>query len=138
MALLPQTIADRVATDGLPRQATADDGSRHVLYLEGGVLPVRSMAASDWPLPLPTDPTQAQIDAAILARQQAAQQAQADAAQFRQQILTLAQSTVGVRVDQLTAVQVRALFAVILRQEGALTPDLTIRPLAQWVDRNIP
>lgn len=134
MALLPQAIADLVATDGLPRQVVADDGSRHVLYIENAI--VRSMEAAAWLAQrgaLPTDPTQTEIDAAILARQQASQQAQAGAAQLRQQVLDLARNAVGVRVDLLTAAQVRTLFAIVLWQEGALAADLTVRPLADWV-----
>lgn len=135
MALLPQSVADLVSRDHLPRQATADDAIQHVLYWDSIV---RSMEASAWLAtrgPLPTDPTQQESDAAVLALQQAAQQAQADAAQLRQQVVTIAQSAVGVRVDLLTAPQVRALFAAVLWQEGALKPDLTIRPLADWIDR---
>ncbi len=52
--------------------------------------------------------------------------------QVRQAVLTLAQSAVGVRFDQLTAAQVRVLFAIVLRQAGALNADGTVRPLAGW------
>ena len=133
---LDYAIARAVERDGLPRQAVDLNGSgtTHVLYRDGRL--VRSMLAADWLAqrgPLPTDPTQAQIDAAILARQQATQQALADAAQLRQQVLTIAQSAVGVRVDGLTTRQLQAVLAILLRKEGALNPDLTIRPLSDWV-----
>ncbi len=139
--LLEQNKPDAVALDHLPRVAryltTYDDEStgetQHVLYWD---VIVQSMEAAAWLAqrgPLPTDPTQAQIDAAIAAIQQDATAATAAAAQLRQQIITLAQSAVGVRVDLLTAPQVRALFAIILWEAGALKNDLTIRPLSEWV-----
>lgn len=123
-----------VERDGLPRLASYDDQSQHVLYWDAPH--VRSMLAADWLAqrgPLPIDPTPEQSAAAVLARQQAAQQAQADAMQLRQQILGLAQSAVGVRVDGLNARQIQALLAILLRKEGALANDLTIRPLADWI-----
>lgn len=131
MPLLPQSIADLVALDGLPRQATADDGTRHVLYWQSPH--VRSILAADWPPPLPSDPTPEQSTAAIAARQQAEQQAQQDAAALRQQILTLSQSAVGARVDQLTAGQVRALIAILLHKEGALDKSGVVRAPGEWV-----
>ena len=49
------------------------------------------------------------------------------------QIRTLAQSAVGVRLQDLTATQVKALLAVLLYKNGAINPaDLTIRPLKDW------
>jgi hypothetical protein len=66
MPKLDQRIADAVALDGLPRQAIADDGSKHVLFLDSET--VRSLLAADWPPPLPSDPTPAEIAAAIAAR----------------------------------------------------------------------
>lgn len=135
MALLPQSIADLVTRDHLPRQATADDLSLHVFYWGGTI--TQSMEAADWLAqrgPLPTDPTPEESAAAILALQQAAQQAQADAAQLRQQVLALAQSTVGMRVDAaFTTAQLRSLLAILLYKDGALNNDLTIRPLADRI-----
>lgn len=52
---------------------------------------------------------------------------------LRNVIIPLAQSAVGIRLDQLTAAQVRALFAITLWRQGALNPDGTVRPLNQWV-----
>lgn len=142
--LIEEAKQAAVLRDGLPRVAryltTYTDGSQaetqHVLYREGDVL--RSMEAAAWLAtrgPLPTDPTQQEIDAAIAAQDAARVQALADAAQLRQQIITLAQSAVGVRVDALTAAQVRALFAIVLWQEGALDKNGVVRPLADWIDR---
>jgi len=132
--LLDYTIHEAVARDGLPRVADYDDGTKQVLYLDGDR--VRSMDVAAWLAtrgPLPADPTPAERAAAIAAREAARQQALADAAALRQQVLTIAQSAVGVRVDQLTAGQVRALFAVLLHKEGALKGDLTVRALGEWV-----
>lgn len=48
-------------------------------------------------------------------------------------VLQTAQTAVGIRYDQLTAAQVRALAAILFWQAGALKADGTVRPLAQWV-----
>lgn len=131
-----------VSVDHLSRIAryttTYDDGSegvtQHVLYWGGTI--VQSMRDSEWLAQrgaLPPVPTPQESAAAVQALAQADQQAQADAAQLRQQIINLAQSAVGVRVDALSATQVRALFAVVLWQEGALKNDMTVRPLTEWV-----
>jgi hypothetical protein len=136
MALLTNGEAIRmaVALDGLPRVATADDTAQHVLYLDGST--VRSMLAADWLAahgPLPTDPTPQQSADAIAAIEAARLAAIAAAATKKGQILTIAQTAVGVRVDLLTAAQLRALFAVTLWKEDALDAALLIRPLAEWV-----
>lgn len=83
--------------------------------------------------PPETEPTDQQISdalAEIPARQAAQQQA---AAALRQQVRTLAQSAVGVRVDALSGAQVRALLVILLHKEGALNDDGTVRALGQWV-----
>lgn len=103
-----QTVA--VEYDGdQPTGATADV----MLYRDGGV--VRSVALADWP-----------------AEEAALTQRDTEAAALRNQVRTLAQSAVGVRIDQLTAAQVRALIAILLHQAGALTPDGAIRPIGEW------
>lgn len=130
MPLLSQTIADAVKRDGLPRQATADDGSQHVLFLEGSS--VRSMLAADWPPPLPTDPTPAEIAAAIAAREAAAQQDAADALALRQRIITIAQSAVGQSIDTLATNQIVALVKCLLYRAGAIDKAGIVRPLADW------
>jgi hypothetical protein len=86
-----------------------------------------------WSLSEP-QPTPAQLEAASAAYDAAAAARAAAAQQLRQQVVTLAQSAVGVRIDQLTAAQVRALVAILLRESGGLANDGTIRPLAQWVN----
>lgn len=85
-----------------------------------------------WPdgLAVPSD---AAIVQAIADLQAARQQAAVDTAALRQQVRATAQSAVGVRVDLLSAGQVRALFALVLFREGALDRTGAIRPLAQWV-----
>ena len=64
-----------------------------------------------------------------------AQQAQlaADATALRQHVINLAQSAVGVAIDNLTAAQIKALFAVILWKAGALDKNGIVQPLATWV-----
>lgn len=136
MSLLPQSIADAVQRDHLPRQATADDHAIHVLYWEAPN--VRSMDAADWLAQhgaLPVDPTQAESDAAVAALVQSAQQAQTDAATLRQQVIAIAQSTVGLPINTaFTNAQLRALLIVLLHKAGAINPaDMTIRPLADWL-----
>ena len=130
LLLTPDTHT-AVAHDGLPRVANYDDGVLRVLYLDGER--VRSMGASDWPPPLPRDPTPEESAAAIAQREAAQQQASADAAALRQQIITLAQSAVGVRLADLTVGQRNALIAVLLWKEGALDRTGTVRPLAEWM-----
>jgi hypothetical protein len=84
-----------------------------------------------WDLPDP-QPSEAQLAAAIIAYDLAEQQRQQEAVQLRQQVITLAQSAVGIRIDLLTAAQVRALLVALLHKGGALNNDGTVRPLGQW------
>ncbi len=130
--LLDFSIYQAVERDGLPRVAHYDDGIDRVLYLNGSPFPA-SMLASDWPPPLPTAPTQPQIDAAIAARAAAAQAAATAAAALRQTIITQAQSAVGLSINALNAGQRNALMACLFWQAGAIADDLTVKPLAQWV-----
>jgi hypothetical protein len=129
-----EALRNAVALDHLPRVATAGDASQHVLAWD--VDRVRSMSAADWLAtrgPLPPDPTPQQTTDAIAAIEAARVAARAAAAAKRQQILTIAQTAVGVRIDLLTAVQIRALFAVILWKEDAIDAGLLVRPLSEWV-----
>lgn len=87
-----------------------------------------------WNLPQP-QPTQAELEAAEAAYDAAQATQQQEATALRNQIVSIAQGAVGVRVDQLTAAQVRALQAILLWQAGALNNDLTIRPLGQWANK---
>jgi len=48
-------------------------------------------------------------------------------------IVQTAQTAVGLRYDNLTAAQVRALFGIVLYKEGAIDTALRIKPLNQWV-----
>ena len=91
-----------------------------------------------WNLPDPV-PTDAELDQAILdydaAREQERQEAEAEQAAVRTlrgEIRSTAQSAVGVRFDQLTAAQLRALLAVLLYREGALDRSGVVRPPAEW------
>ena len=58
---------------------------------------------------------------------------QGDAAALRQQVVTIATSAVGMGVDLLTAVQVRALIACLLWKQNALDRSRIVRPLAEWL-----
>lgn len=50
------------------------------------------------------------------------------------QILTVAQTAVGVTLNNLTAAQVRSLMAILLYKEGGVNPvTLQVKPLNQWV-----
>lgn len=131
--ILEPAIHFAVERDGLPRVAQYDDGVDRVLYLEGEI--VHTMEARDWPPPLPTDPTPAEIAAAIAARAAERAARSTEAAQLRQQVIARAQAVVGVRATDLTAAQLRDLFVAILWDAGALNPDLTVRALRDWMDR---
>jgi hypothetical protein len=119
MPLLPQSIADLVAQDGVARQATANDNTVHMLFRDGTL--VRSCLIQDWP-----------AEQLVLATHEQERQ---DATALRAQVITIAQTAVGTRVDLLTAVQVRALIAVLLWKGGALDKSGVVQPLASWVDR---
>ena len=112
-----EAIRALVLADGQPREAQDDAGHTLMLWREDGL--VRSGLLADWP--------------AEQARLAALEQERLDALALRQQILTVAQSAVGVAFDQLLAGQVRALFAIVLRKEGALDKDGKVRALGEWV-----
>lgn len=133
--LLDFTRHEAVERDHLPRVASYDDDSQHVLYWDGVV---RSLTAAEWLAqrgPLPADPTPEQIAAALAARTQERQQEAADTQALRQALRTRLQSAVGVQVDDLLVGQLRALVAYLLWREGALDADLRVRPLSEWEAR---
>jgi len=84
-----------------------------------------------WNLPDP-QPTLAQLQAASDAYDAIAAQAASEAQALRTQVVSVAQSAVGVVITSLTAAQVRALLAVLLWKNGALDTDGKVRPLAEW------
>lgn len=51
---------------------------------------------------------------------------------IRALVVQAAQGAVGVNLTALTAGQQRALLAILLWKAGAVNPDGTVRPLAQW------
>lgn len=53
--------------------------------------------------------------------------------QMMEAIKSVAQSTVGVALTDLSAAQVKSLLAVLLWRVGGVNPDGTVRPLGQWV-----
>ncbi len=135
--LLDYRVHQAVEHDGLPRVADYDDGSRQVLYVNGGTV-VQSMPATAWIAqrgPLPSEPTQVEIDAALTAQAIAEQQARTDAAQLRQQILTTLQGALGVPFVNLSTIQLKAVVAALAWRAGALNKDTTLRPPADWIDR---
>lgn len=85
-----------------------------------------------WRLAQP-QPTEAELAAAIAAYDTAETARKQEATTLRNQVVSLAQSAVGVTLNNLTAAQVRALVAILLWKEGAVTPAGAIRPLAEWV-----
>jgi len=80
-----------------------------------------------------TQPTPAQIAAGVAAYRAAEAQQVMDADALRTQIVTIAQSAVGVLVTNLDGAQVRALLIVLLRKNDALDKALKVRPLNEWV-----
>lgn len=79
-----------------------------------------------------TQPTPAQLQAASDAYDVAAAQAASDASTLHTQVVTVATTAVGTLITNLTANQVRALLAVLLWKQNALTPLGAVRPLAEW------
>jgi hypothetical protein len=71
--------------------------------------------------------------AVVTAWQAAQAQGTTDAAALRARVVSLAQSAVGVQVDQLTAVQIRALVALLLYKQGAIDKTGAVLPLAGWL-----
>lgn len=139
MALLVNGLetAALVELDGLSRVIADTEGGQYVMFLNGGNI-AQTLTAAEWlaqrgPLPDLAGPTPQQIADAIAARETARQTALAAAATKRAQIVALAQSSVGVRVDLLTNAQIRALFGIILWEAGALDATLNVRPLVDWV-----
>lgn len=135
---LDEDKSDLIALDGLPRDVRGHDetgaASQHVQYESGGA--ITSMLAADWIAQygaLPTPPTQAESAAASHVRRQAATQAQAAAAALRQRVLTELQSAAGISVGALNTAQLKALVAALAWKVGALNPDTTVKPPADWL-----
>ena len=55
------------------------------------------------------------------------------ASALRESVKTIAQSTVGVTLNDLTVLQIKSLVAVLLWQAGGISSDMTINPLKDWV-----
>lgn len=123
-----------VRADGLPRvvRSLDQDGVAvpQVAYLDEAAF--RTMLASEWPGALPTDPTPAQSEAAITARETERGNRHAAGLLKKQGVLALAQSAVGVKVGVLNPRQVEALLGVLLLKIGGLDDDLKVLPLEEW------
>lgn len=127
---LPEGVAATVAAGGGPLTVDAVEYAdpatptdtpqptghteRVVVFLDGAT--VRSAPEAQAP--------------ALIAALEAERQA---ALQLRQQIIGLAQSAVGVSLNALTAAQRNALIACLLWKAGGVAPDMTVRPLGQWL-----
>lgn len=90
------------------------------------VLGVSSDGRIDWPVGHPTSTEQSTANSVLAAHDPNTP------TPLEQQLINLAQSTVGVRVDELTANQTRALLALLLRRAGAVDAGLAVRPLRDW------
>ncbi len=53
-------------------------------------------------------------------------------AELRDTVKTIAQSAVGVALNDLTTQQLKVLVGVLLWQAGAIDPELEIKPLEEW------
>lgn len=78
-------------------------------------------------------PTQAEVDAAAATVPIVRETEQQAATQLRQQVLDMAKTAAGARADILTLPEMRALFAVFLREKDALDTDGKVRPPEEWV-----
>ena len=58
-----------------------------------------------------------------------------EAEDLYQQIKALAQSAVGVMLNDLTQAQIKALLAVLLWKAGGVENDMTVAPLGKWATR---
>ena len=78
------------------------------------------------------EPTQQELENAwqIYSEREAAEQAASD--KLKSNIVTIAQSAVGVALNDLTQGQTRALLAVMLWKAGGVAPDMTVKPLKDW------
>lgn len=70
------------------------------------------------------------LDPAIDAKATADAAASAD---MRARMVLQAQSAVGVRLDALTPLQVRALMGCLLHRAGGVHSDMTVAPLGEWM-----
>ncbi len=111
-------------TDPLPPGATLDPTDPAYM-----LLPAEDPDTIHLDWPDAAGVTIAQVDAIITAHDP---NAPTEGEQLRQQILTLAQSAVGVSLDALTAGQRNSLIAILLWKAGGVTPQMTVAPLGQW------
>jgi len=61
------------------------------------------------------------------------QQARQAAEGLRSQVLAQVKAAEGVGIASLTAAQQKALLVALLWKAGALTPDLKVKPLSEWL-----
>lgn len=112
---LPQAIADLVAADQQPREATADDGSEHMLFWDGKV---RSVPVEQW--------------SAMQQELAEKEAATARAAQRKATVKAKAAAHAGKKVDQLSLPELREVVAVLLEERGALDDELRVKDVGEW------
>ena len=119
-------IQEAVGRDGLPRVAQANDGTQDVMYLADGAHIAQSMSAAEWLAqrgPLPADPTQAEIDAALAQRDAERQKRQAMSNSLR----GAANAHRGKTAALLTLPEMRDIMALWMDEKGLLDADGKIR-----------
>jgi hypothetical protein len=109
MPFLPEGLAlsELVETDGVPREATADDGSQHMLFRDGHL--IRSCLLADWPAE----------QAALAAKEAQRTKRAATQATLRAALTPIA----GKKPQQWSVAELRDLVAVLLDQAGMLDAD---------------
>lgn len=116
MSKLDQAIADQVAADHQPRQATADDGTVHMLFWDESK--VRSCLLADWPT------MQLELAAKTVERQ--------DAVALRAAIRDRLAGLAGKRVDDLLVSDLKTLLLYLVWREGGIDRDLKVKPISDW------
>ena len=112
-----------------------DDGniSIHVIQLvDDGI---KTTLLSDWVGPTPADPTQADIDLAVDERETQRANRIAKAEMKQQQVIDLAQTTVGLKLKDLSLLQLKSILAILFDERGIIDETMTIQPLKEWITR---
>lgn len=111
-----EAIRALVLADGLAREATADDGTVHVLFRDGAL--VRSVLLADWP-----------AEQVAQATRDAERQ---DAAVLRQAIRDRLAAMAGKRVDDLLVGELKTLLLYLVWREQGIDKELKVKPIAEW------
>ena len=78
------------------------------------------------------EPTQQELEDVwqIYSEREVVERAACD--QLKSNIISIAQSAVGVALNDLTQAQTRALLALMLWKASGVAPDMTVKPLKDW------